>query len=156
MIIAAAAALGRATVMFISAAIAAFGLSGTVVGAAARFCSVCNSVHYRPCPFTHPMYTVALHIPVVNWKHICDPVCTALLSSLSYLPIYKGTRVIRVRCYRAKERLTFFPHTRRNAKILIIHYTATIFLRQPHRCISGGLLSLPSLSESPSIVVVEV
>jgi hypothetical protein len=44
----------------------------------------------------------------------------------------------------------------RNAKILIIHYTANIFLWKPHRSISGGLLSLPSLSESLSIVVVEV
>jgi hypothetical protein len=48
------------------------------------------------------------------------------------------------------------PAHARNAKILIIHYTANIFLRKLHGRISGGLLSLPSLLESLSIVVVEV
>jgi len=45
-----------------------------------------------------------------------------------------------------KERPTFFPYTTRNAKILIIHYTAIILLRKPHRSISGGVFSLPTLS----------
>jgi hypothetical protein len=57
---------------------------------------------------------------------------------------------------RTNEWLTFFPYTTRNAKIPIIHYATNIFLRKLHRSISGGQLSLISLSQSLLIVVVEV
>jgi hypothetical protein len=50
----------------------------------------------------------------------------------------------------------FSPHTTRNAKILVFHYIAHIFLRKPHRNISNSLLPPLSLSESLIMVVVEV
>jgi hypothetical protein len=81
---------------------------------------------------------------------------SALYGYLSYQSIYLGTRESQAWWYRPKEYPTFFPYTTRNAMICIIHYTAKMFLRKPHRGISGGQLSLPSRSESLSIDVVEV
>jgi len=70
--------------------------------------------------------------------------------------MYSGTRVYGARSHRAKERPTFFSHTTRNAKILVFHYIAHIFLRKHHRNIPNSLLPPLSLSESLFIVLVEV
>jgi len=67
-----------------------------------------------------------------------------------------GTRVCLVQWYWAEECPTLFPYSTRNAKILIIRYTTNIFLRTFNRHFSGSLLSLISLSESLSNVMVEV
>jgi hypothetical protein len=90
-----------------------------------------------------------------------------LFSFLKYYCIHQGDlRLKRGSCtrvqgymgpgHRAKERPTFFSHTTRNAKILVFHYIAHIFLRKPHTNISNSLLPPLSLSESLFIVVVEV
>jgi len=45
-----------------------------------------------------------------------------------------------------KERPTFFPRTMRAAKILIIHYTVDILLRELDKSTSGEVFLFPTLS----------